>query len=134
MAAYVRLRVAAEAYALPVAHVLEVSDLGEVVAVPGAPPELLGVRNLRGRLLPVVDLARLIGIPRTAPGRQLLVTEAGGQQAGLVIDEVSEVGEMPDPAEETESRLLLGGVLTGGDLVGVVDVPAVFRVLAQEQR
>jgi hypothetical protein len=62
------------------------------------------------------------------------VTEAGGQQAGLVIDEVSEVGEMPDPAEETESRLLLGGVLTGGDLVGVVDVPAVFRVLAQEQR
>lgn len=133
MAAYVRLRVVAEAYALPVEHALEIADLGEVVAVPGARPELLGVRNLRGRILPVVDLARLLGITRAAPARQLLVADTGGHQAGLAIDEVSGVGELPDPTEETDSRLLRGAVLTGGELVGVLDIPALFATLSQEQ-
>ena len=51
-------------YAMPIEHVLEVADLGQLTAVPGAGPEMLGVRNLHGQILPVVDLAPLLGIPR----------------------------------------------------------------------
>ena len=76
MSVHVRLRVASEAYAIPVEHVLEIADLGQVRAVPGARPELLGVRNLRGQILPVSDLARLLEIPRTVPPGRLLVAEA----------------------------------------------------------
>jgi chemotaxis signal transduction protein len=131
---HVRLRVASETYAMPVEHVLEIADLGQVRAVPGARPELLGVRNLRGQILPVVDLALLLEIPRTAPPRRLLVAEAGGRRAGFAIDEVSGVGELADPAEETESGLLVGALWGEGDLIGVIDVPRVFDSLEQVPR
>ena len=134
MSVHVRLRVASEAYAMPVEHVLEVADLGQVRAVPGARPELLGVRNLRGRILPVVDLALLLEIPRTAPPGRLLVAEAGGRRAGFAIDEVTEVGELADPAEETESDLLVGALFGEGELIGVIDVPRVFDSLEQVSR
>jgi two-component system chemotaxis response regulator CheV len=128
---HVRLRVASEAYAVPVEHVLEVAGLGQVRAVPRARPELLGVRNMRGQILPVVDLARLLGIPRTVPPTRLLVVEAGDRRAGFAIDEVSGVGQLGDPAEETGSGLLLGAALADGDLIGVIDVVRVFDSLEQ---
>lgn len=126
MTVYVRVRVASETYALPVEHVLEVARLGEVTAVPGARPEVIGLLSLRGRVLPVVDLARLLRISRREPPGQLLVAEWGGVRAGFAIDGVSEVGELPEPTAQTESDLLTGAVLTGGELIGVIDVPAVF--------
>ena len=42
---------------------------------------------------------------------------------------MSEVGELPDPDEETESDLLAGAMLAEGDLIGVIDVPRVFAAL-----
>jgi len=130
----VRLRVGAEAYAVPVEHVLEVTGLGEVAAVPGARPELLGVRNLRGQILPVADLARLLGTGRPAAATRLLVAESAGRRAGFAVDEVSGVGELAEPAEETESGLLAGAVLAGGDLIGVIDMPRVFDALQFDAR
>jgi purine-binding chemotaxis protein CheW len=114
--------------------VLEVADLGEVTPVPGSPPEVLGVRNLRGQILPVVDLGLLLGIPHAAPPGRLLVVEAAGRQAGLVIDEVTWVGELADPAEKTESDLLAGATLAEGGLIGVIDVPRVFDSLERTPR
>jgi chemotaxis signal transduction protein len=126
---YVRLRVGAEAYAMPVEHVREVVGLGEVAVVPGSRPEMLGVRNLRGQILPVVDLALLLGIDAAAPPTRLLVAEAGGRAAGFAIDAVSEVGELRDLTEQAESDLLMGATLAGGDLIGLIDVPRVFDSL-----
>jgi purine-binding chemotaxis protein CheW len=129
MNAYVRFRVADESYAVAVTNVLEVADLGEVTPVPGAVREVLGVRNLRGKILPVVDLAALLGTRRAGPPARLLVAESDGRQAGLAIDEVTEVGELADPAEDADSPLLLGTMLTDGDLIGVVNMPAVLDAL-----
>jgi chemotaxis signal transduction protein len=92
---------------------------------------MLGVRNLRGRVLPVIDLALLLGIARTAPPGRLLVAEAGGISAGFAIDAVSEVSEMEEPTEETESALLTGATLAGGDLIGVIDVSRVLASLEE---
>src|SRR2546429_38607 len=61
---HVRVRVSGEEYALPVDDVLEVADIGEIAAVPGATDAVLGVRNLRGHVLPVVELATVLGLPR----------------------------------------------------------------------
>jgi purine-binding chemotaxis protein CheW len=131
--------VASEAYAIPVENVLEVAAMGEVTAVPGSPAEVLGVRSLRGHILPVIDLGLLLGSPGPAspgaapPGR-LLVAEAGGHQAGFAIDEVSDVGGLPEPSEETDSSFLRGGLLDRDELVGVIDVPAVFDSLELAHR
>ena len=134
MRTYVRMRVASEVYAMAVENVLEVAAMGELTPVPGSPAEVLGVRNLRGHILPVFDLGLLLASPGPAsrgaapPGR-LLVAEAGGHQAGFAIDEVSDVGGLPEPTEETESSFLRGGLLDGDELVGVIDASAVFDSL-----
>jgi purine-binding chemotaxis protein CheW len=136
MRSYVRLTVATEAYAVPVEHVLEAAELGHVRTVPGARRELLGVSNLRGRILPVIDLAAALGVhagaQRVAPPRRLLVTEVSEFQAGLAVDEVSGIGglaEPTEPAPDTGPGLLLGAILSEGELIGVVDVPGVFNSL-----
>ncbi len=119
---YVGVRVGSEAYALPVENVREVAELGALTPVPRAPSEALGVRNLRGQVLPVFDLAALFGLERGGEAARLVVVEAGGRLAGLAIDEVTDVGTLPDPEAETESPLLTGAALVDGTLVGVVDV------------
>jgi chemotaxis signal transduction protein len=140
MGSYVRMKVAAEAYAMPVEHVLEASELGRVRAVPGARPELLGVRNLRGQILPVVDLARLLRVHGTARPGRLLVAEARGFRVGFAVDEVSGIGDLGEleepstPAEAAAAGLLAGTTLSHGELVGVVDVPRVFDALDGTRR
>ena len=136
MRSYVRLTLAAETYAVPAEHVLEAAELGQVRAVPGGRRDLLGVSNLRGQILPVVDLGVLLGVhaalQRAAPPRHLLVTEARGFQVGFAVDEVSGIGalgEPTEPAPESGPGLLLGAAFSEGELIGVVDVPGVFDSL-----
>ena len=59
---HVQVRVGTELYALPVDHVLEIGEIGLLTATPGASRAALGVRNLRGDLLPVFDLAAVLGL------------------------------------------------------------------------
>jgi chemotaxis signal transduction protein len=109
--------------------VVEIASLGDLAAVPGSPREILGVRNLRGQILPVIDLALLLGLNAAVPPRQMLVAEAGSVKAGFAIAEVSNVGELPDPTEGAESDFLLGTMFHEGELLGVIDVPRIFGSL-----
>jgi purine-binding chemotaxis protein CheW len=128
---YVRLQVGSEAYAVPVEQVSEVAALGPVRPVPGSGPELVGVCNLRGQIIPVADLALLLGVARVAPPGCLLVTDVAGRRAGFAIDGVSAVGELADPADDAPSELLVGAALAGDRLIGVLDVPRVLDKLEQ---
>jgi purine-binding chemotaxis protein CheW len=126
---HVRLRVGAERYALPVDHVLEVAELGEIAPVPGTQGAVLGVRNLHGEVVPVFDLAAIFGIGRQDPPQRLLVAEQGGRRAGFAVDDVSDVDELADAVEETESELLSGAVVAADGLVGIIDVERLFSSL-----
>ena len=128
----VRVRVGGEEYALPVRHVPEVAEIGDVTPLPGSPPQVIGIRNLRGEVLPVFDMASGMGAPRSeAPGR-IVLADVGGRRCALAVDEVVEVMELPPPDEAVESPLLLGAVLIEGRLVGMVDVPALLEALGTE--
>jgi purine-binding chemotaxis protein CheW len=129
MSVHVHFRVGAESYAVPVAHVLEVAEVGVLTPVPGAPPAVLGVRNLRGQVLPVIDLAAVFGAHRTQPAAKLVVADKGGRRAGLAIDQVTDVGDVVSELHETESPFLSGSTLVGGELVGIVDVDQVFAAV-----
>jgi purine-binding chemotaxis protein CheW len=130
---HVRLRVGGESYAIGVEHVLEVAELGAIAPVPGAPESVLGVSNLRGQVLPVFELASVFGIKREGVARRLVVVEHEGRRAGFAIDEVVDVAALAAPSEEAESTFLHGATLDDGELVGIVDVPRLFRALAQEE-
>jgi purine-binding chemotaxis protein CheW len=84
-------------YGIPVLKVREILQWEEVTPVPGTPPTVAGVTNVRGTPTPVIDLARKFGLGSRAPGRLtcILVVEAllGGAVAvvGLKVEAVREV-------------------------------------------
>jgi purine-binding chemotaxis protein CheW len=126
---HVLVGVAGEQYALPVESVLEVAEYGSVAPVPGAPASVLGVRNLRGNVLAVLDAAEVFAIDRAETPRRIAIVEHEGCRAGLAVDSVIGVDHLPEATEEVESSHLAGALLHNGALVGVVDVPSVFRAL-----
>jgi purine-binding chemotaxis protein CheW len=126
---YVRVGVGGEQYAVPVEYVHEVAHIGTVTPVPGVGRPFLGVCNLRGEVLPIVDFGALVGVPGATP-EQMVVTQAGGLRAGLAVEHVLGVGELPGPDRAAEASQLQGAMLIDGTLIGVVDVPGVLAGLA----
>jgi purine-binding chemotaxis protein CheW len=122
---WVRVCVAGEHYAVPVERVLEVAEPGDIAPVPGAPSQVIGVRNLRGQIVPVISLATLLGLPSEEPGR-IVVTEVGERRAGLAVEGVFDVDTVVECSEPTESPYLSGAALIDGTLVGVLDVEAIL--------
>ena len=124
---HVRVRVAGEDYALRVEDVLEVAEFGEVAPVAGASGAVLGVHNMHGQVLPVIDLARIFGLARVAAPERIVVVEHSGRSAGLAVDSVAGVEQLPETSEEVESPHLAGAVLAEGVLVGLVDLGSVLE-------
>ena len=110
-----------------VTHVLEIGEIGALTAAPGASRATLGVRNLRGDVLPVFDLATALGLPRGDAPRRMLVAERRGALAGFAVDEVTDVGTLPEAEQEADSALLSSAALIDGTLVGVIDVDRPLR-------
>lgn len=125
-AVHLRVLVAGEQYALAVEHVAEVLELTEVTPVPGAPPALLGLLNLRGETLSVVDLASALGLPGEHRPARLVVASHDGRRAGLAIDAVLDVAALPQTSPEDGLACVLETTVIGGALIGVLDVGALL--------
>jgi purine-binding chemotaxis protein CheW len=130
---YVRMRVGEEWFALEIGHVREIARLGAISPVPGAGDVVLGVRNLRGQVLPVFDLAALLGVADGNPSR-IVVAEESGRRAGLAIDAVTDISALPDPDDAASSEFVRGTALADGEVVGVIDVPRLFAALQERAR
>jgi purine-binding chemotaxis protein CheW len=101
-----------EEFGLPVESVREVLRVGEVTRVPQAPPHIRGVMNVRGSILPVVEIRTRIGLVPLDPGpdARVVVLEVGERALGLLVDRVARVAKVrlseiePPPAEVVTSR------------------------------
>lgn len=127
----VRVRVGEEHYALDVVHVIEVAHLRTPTPVPGAGPAFLGVGDVHGQVVPLLDLAALLGAGGGEPPPRVVVVDDGGRRAGLAVDEVETVGAAPEASETPDAPLLTGAALLDGVLVGIVDVPALLAAAAE---
>lgn len=80
-------------YALAVGDVLEVLSMVALAHVPEAEPWLAGMLNLRGRVVPVIDLRRRLGLPARPIGLEtpVIVAQCADRPVGLIVDEVIEV-------------------------------------------
>jgi chemotaxis signal transduction protein len=125
---YVRVAAGGEHYAIDVEQVREVAEVGPVVAVPGAGPNVAGVRHLHGEVLAVVGLSGLLGGGAGVPAR-IVVIEDAGRRAGLGVDAVDGVGELPEP-DGAGHPLTRGAVLDHGALVGVLDVGSLLDAVS----
>jgi purine-binding chemotaxis protein CheW len=129
---HVRVRVGGEDYALPVEQVVEATDVGRLTSVPGAPREVLGVRNLSGQVLPVVELGLLLGLAAAGEPGRLVIAEDGDRRAGLIVESIVAVGELPDATHAATSAFVTSAALVDDQLVGVLDLAAAFDAIAPE--
>jgi len=97
---YLTFRLAGEEYAVEILQAREILRYEEVTRVPTAPPSIRGVLNLRGRVVPVVDLAVKLGLPETpVTGRTCIVIvdvalEGERTVMGVIAEAVSQVVDL----------------------------------------
>lgn len=103
---YLTFVVGEEEYGVRILRAKEIIEYGVVTTIPNAPPFIRGVINLRGSVVPVVDLAVKFGGAGSVPTKRSCVVvvevERDGQQTvmGIVADRVTQVAELPDDAIE----------------------------------
>jgi len=90
---FVSFTLANEEYGIPILRVQEIIRHSEPTRVPRTPDFVEGVLNLRGQVIPVIDLRRRFGLPAGERNRdtRIIVVEAGNQTIGMVVDGVSAV-------------------------------------------
>lgn len=117
---------AGEEYGVDILCVQEIKGWDGVTRVPYTPPYLLGVMNLRGVIVPVIDLRTRFGVQLRAPDSSTVVivvrvrSEHGEKTAGIVVDAVSEVySVLPENIKATPE---LGAVADGACVRGLASV------------
>ncbi|HWL82221.1 MAG TPA: chemotaxis protein CheW [Roseomonas sp.] len=137
---YVTLGVDGDIFAIPVAMVLEILDSRRITRLPEAPMHVLGLIDVRGRSVPVMDLRACLGLPggETTEHTRILVLEVAGSDKpkvlGLMVDRVFEVTGLdgreveppPDLSVPWRSENLLGVGRQGDDFVLLLDVGRMF--------
>ena len=103
-------RVGSYEYGIPVAEMREIARVGELRSIPGAAGGIIGFTALRGRLMPVFDLRKRLGVPHPAPakGARVVVGSVRGELAAIVTDEVSEVVTVPKSSIESVPAMWAG--------------------------
>jgi purine-binding chemotaxis protein CheW len=87
---------AGEEYGLEILKVHEIIGMLPITRVPRTPEYIRGVINLRGKVIPIMDLRRKFGMPREADAQEtcMIVVQIQGVQLGIVVDQVSEVANV----------------------------------------
>jgi purine-binding chemotaxis protein CheW len=94
---HVLCKIADVEYVLPGDDVLQMESYGGATKVPGAPAEVAGLVQIRGRVVPVLDLRRVFGLPSIEPtlDSRVVVMRQGERTVGLLVDSAREVMKIP---------------------------------------
>lgn len=104
---FVGFRLGGKDYAFPIDQTREIVELQSITPTPEVPEHVVGVTNLRGQIIPIVDLQRVLspGAPATK-SRQAVVVEVSGQLTGCLVDSVTRVVRLPHSAIQTADDIL----------------------------
>jgi purine-binding chemotaxis protein CheW len=127
-------------FAVDVRSAREVAVFDEFTVVPRAPRQLVGVANLRGTVIPILDVSPLLGLPELRPARSVrtLVLRDGALLAAVAVDTVlglepfDDVLSAADPAAPRghgSHRLVAGWLTWAGETLALLDVPRILAVL-----
>jgi purine-binding chemotaxis protein CheW len=123
---------AGEHYGLDILKVREIVAMIDITPVPRTPAVIRGVVNLRGRVVPVVDLRRKFDLPSIEPDALacIIVVDLGRNELGIMVDRVCDVldiaeeaiGEAPAFGMAVDTSFLLGISMDGSELTILLDI------------
>lgn len=128
----IAFRLGQQEFCLDVMNVREIRGWTPATPLPHAPSYMLGVINLRGTVLPIIDLSARMGFPPAEPSTRhaIMVVEIGNQVIGFLVDAVSEifsgkdeeVQPTPDVASATTRNLIQGVIAAEGRMISVLSL------------
>lgn len=137
---WVTFRLENEKYGINVMQVQEVLRVTEIAAVPGAPDYVLGIINLRGNVVTVIDTRKRFGLNSIAmdDATRIVIIEADEQVVGILVDSVAEVVDLrvseiepaPNVGSEDNAKFIQGVASQDGELLIIIDLN---RLLTDEQ-
>lgn len=113
-----RFRAAGEMYACDLGVVREIVRVRPVTRLPGTPAWVMGIMNLRGTLLTVVDLSARLGGTDVRPPAVVMVVEAAGRRIGLGVEAVVDVADAAAPAGDEDAWHDAGSARAGAVNLG----------------
>jgi len=129
---YLTFGLAEEEFGLEILKVREIIGMMDITAVPLTPAFIKGIINLRGRVIPVMDLRSKFGMPSCehTAATCIIVVYVGQVEVGIIVDRVSEVMDItPADIEDTPSfgvavdtRFILGIGKAGGKVTILLDI------------
>jgi purine-binding chemotaxis protein CheW len=133
---WVTFRLGDEKYGINVMMVREVLKNTEIAPVPGAPYHVLGIINLRGNVVTVVDTRTRFGLPphETDDATRIVILEREGQVVGMMVDSVAEVANLreseiefaPNVGNDDSARYIQGVSNQGDELLILIDLEKLF--------
>lgn len=141
--AYLTFVLGDEKFAISVDYVQEIVEFGQVTKVPNAPPYMLGIINLRGRVLPLLDTKLKLGLHATVPTQKCRILvldiqteEDKSLQIGAMVDLAREVVEInpsdiqdaPEFENLKTTAPVTGIVNNRGDITLIMDIKKVFTL------
>jgi len=129
---WVTFKLEGETYGINVMQVQEVLRVSEITPVPGAPSYILGIINLRGNVVTVLDTRMRFGLPmyETDDASRVVIVESNGNVLGILVDSVaevvylrsSEIESAPNVGNDESSKYIQGVYSNEGNLLILVDV------------
>src|SRR5438093_9650122 len=133
---YLTFALGGEEYGVEILKVQEIRGYAPITPIPNTPPHVMGVMNLRGSIIPVVDLRRTLTMPATeyTPFTVIVVVTVGTRVMGMIVDAVSDVLDIaraeiqptPDFGTQVDARFVQGMARAGGKLVILLDIDLVL--------
>ena len=130
---YLTFTLANEDYGLEILKVREIIRILDITAIPQTPPFIKGVINLRGRVVPLIDLRLKFGLPPLDYGERTCIivvevsSEVGSVQVGVVVDSVSEVLNLS--GLDIEAAPTLGSRLDTSYILGIAKARGTIKIL-----
>ena len=131
---YLTFRLGKEDYGIEIAHVIEIVGIQKITEVPDMPSFVKGVINLRGQVIPVIDVRLRFGMePRAFDDRTcVVVVKVHETSIGLIVDTVSEVREIP--AENVSPPPKAATTASGRYILGLGKVGEEVKILLDVQK
>lgn len=137
---FLTFQLANEEYGLEILRVQEIKGYSKITPLPNTPPEVRGVMNLRGAVVPIIDLRTRFGLPNADYDRftVIIVVTVGTKVVGLVVDAVSdvlnvaakEVVPTPDLGAGVDTSYLTGIARNGERLVSLLNIDRLLGMSA----
>lgn len=138
---FVAFRVGSQEFCIDIMGVREIRGWTQATPLPHAPPYVRGVINLRGAVLPIVDLAMRFGLGLTEPTPRsvIIVVQVHQQVIGLLVDAVSDILTVsepamqptPDIASDLAKTFVKGVYAIDGRMISIVSLDCVLPISAK---